>query len=73
MDLIMDNNPDAPDVIGYRAAAVLLGVPVGTVYAWVSQRRVPFLRLSKRLVRFRRSELLAFLDAHRVAPRSEVV
>jgi len=57
---------DFDDIIGYDAAARLLGVAVGTVYAWVSQRRVPHFRISKRCVRFSRRELLRHLQARAV-------
>ena len=54
------------DIIGYREASDLLGVPKGTVHCWVSRRLLPHLRLGKRLVRFRRAELQAWLDSHQV-------
>ena len=38
-------------------AAQFLGVPVGTLYHMVSQRRVPCIRLSKRCLRFRRADI----------------
>lgn len=63
---------DDADVISYASAAQILGLPLGTLYAWVHKRRVPHLRLSARLVRFRRSELLAFLSRHSVAAAFDV-
>ena len=38
--------------MGYKATAQLLGVPVGTLYAWVCRGYVPHIRLSRRCVRF---------------------
>ncbi len=59
------------EIIGYREASALLGVPKGTVHCWVSRRLLSHLRLGKRLVRFRRSELVAWLACHQV-PAKEV-
>lgn len=42
--------------------AEFLGLAVGTVYHLVSQKRLPCLRLSARCLRFRKSDLNAFLD-----------
>jgi len=39
----------------------LTGFRVGTLYRWVSERRIPFLRFSPRCVRFRRSDLEQWL------------
>ena len=42
-------------------AAQFLGVAPGSLYHMVSQRRVPCIRLSKRCLRFRRSDLEAWI------------
>ena len=67
MNAIEEAHDEDIDIIGYRDAARLLGVPVGTLYAWTHQRRVPHFRLAKRLVRFSRRQLLAHLEQHAVA------
>lgn len=56
------------DLLNYREAARVLGVQVGTVYAWVSRRQIPHVRLGPRLVRFRRTELESWIEERRVAP-----
>ena len=53
-------------LVGYDEAARLLGVARNTVYFWVHTRRVPHVRLGPRCVRFRPSELRAWIDAHAV-------
>jgi excisionase family DNA binding protein len=55
-----------PDVLRYADAAKLIGVAVPTMHAFVHERRVPHFRLSARLVIFRRSDLLAWLESRRV-------
>jgi len=40
-----------------RDVAKLTGFSVGTLYHFVSQRRIPVVRISSRCIRFRRSDL----------------
>jgi excisionase family DNA binding protein len=53
-------------LLGYKDASHALGLPIGTLYALVSQHRIPHVRFGERLVRFDRSELMAWIDKHRV-------
>jgi len=55
------------DLVGYEQAAAILGVPVGTLYAWVHYRRVPHVRLGRRLVKFSRVGLGRWLADRAVA------
>jgi excisionase family DNA binding protein len=61
-----------PDMLSYRDAARMLGVSVSTVHTWAYRRQVPHVRLSARVVRFRRAELERWLDA-RYVPAVEPV
>lgn len=54
-------------MLSYPQAAELLGLKVATLYAMVSQRRVPHVRMGSRLVRFSRRALLAWVAAHAVS------
>jgi excisionase family DNA binding protein len=54
------------EMLGYGEAAGLIGVPRGTLYAWVHDHRIPHVRLGARLVRFRRKELEAWLSERHV-------
>ena len=65
-----DSGSTASDVITYPQAAALLGVPVGTLYCWVHERRIPHIRLGARLVRFSRTTTLAWLNGHQVAAKA---
>ncbi len=40
-------------ILSYDDAAEFLGICKGTLYALVSQRRIPHVRIGPRLVRFR--------------------
>jgi len=53
-------------MLSYRAAAEMLGLPLGTVYSLVCQRRIPHHRLGPRLVRFQKEDLEQWLTEHRV-------
>ncbi len=56
-------------LLTYSQASELLGVPIATLYSWVSTRRIPHIRFSKRTVRFAPEQLKLWADAQRVAPR----
>ena len=61
---------DELDLIDYRQAALLLNITPSTLYGWVHRRSVPHIRISRRLVRFSRRELLAWLDACSVSAKT---
>lgn len=46
-----------------RQAAAYMGLSVHTLRQWVSQRRIPFVKLG-RAVRFNPADLAAFITAH---------
>lgn len=59
-------------LITYKEAAALLGLKDGTLYAMVSRKSIPHVRLSPRIVRFDRAELEAWISANSQLPRVEV-
>jgi len=58
-------------LLPYPEAAHLLGLKKSTLYALVSRKQVPHIRLGPRLVRFDESELKAWVDARRVPAQPE--
>lgn len=54
--------------VGYRDAAAYLGVAVGTLYSWVSARRIRFYKIGPRCIRFKIGDLREWIDARAVAP-----
>ncbi|GEM_PF-3568673 len=56
------------DLIGYAEAAQLLNTPIGTLYGWVNRKRVPHIRISKRLVKFSRRALATWIAERTVQP-----
>jgi len=59
------------DLVTYAEASKILNLKLGTLYALVAQHRVPHVRLGRRLVRFSRDELQAWVLSHAVAPWAE--
>jgi len=45
----------------------VLSISIETVYAWTSQKRIPFIKMG-RLVRFNADEVNKWLERQRVAP-----
>jgi excisionase family DNA binding protein len=52
-----------------QEAAQLLAVSVSTLYGWVWQRRIPFIKIG-RAVRFEVADLEKFIQGNRIPPRS---
>jgi excisionase family DNA binding protein len=49
-------------LLDIRKVAALTGFSVGTLYHWVSQRRIPFIWFSNRCVRFRRCDIQKWIS-----------
>jgi excisionase family DNA binding protein len=49
-------------LLNVHEVAGWLGLSPGTVYHLASQRRIPVIRLSARCLKFRRSEILAWIE-----------
>jgi excisionase family DNA binding protein len=55
-----------------RELAERLGISPGTAYHWLSQGRLPCVRLSSRCVRFRESDVEEMLEQLAQAPERDV-
>lgn len=64
---------DTSEVLRKDAASKLLGISKRTLDDWQRRRIVPFSKLPSGAVRFRRSQLLAFLDRYDVTKGHEGV
>jgi len=58
-------SPAEEPFISVEEGAALLSIPPNTLYKWALARRVKSYKVGK-LRRFRRSELLAFVESHSV-------
>jgi excisionase family DNA binding protein len=58
---------DVKILLTVREVAALTGFSEGTLRHWVSQGRIPFVRISDRCVRFLCVDIQAWLAAKRVA------
>lgn len=54
----------------YAQASETLNLKLGTLYGLVSEGRIPHVRLGRRLVRFSRSELEAWMRQRSVSARA---
>ncbi|TFH50686.1 MAG: DNA-binding protein [Methanothrix sp.] len=59
-----------PDLLDYREAAEFLGLSEFTLRRYVSMRRLPFIKVGAKLVRFEPARLLAWIESQRVEPRT---
>jgi len=57
-----------PGLVGKPKAAEILGISLFTVNTWVSQKKIPHIKLGRRVL-FDIDELLRFVKAHAVQPR----
>jgi excisionase family DNA binding protein len=58
-------------LVNIREAAQILCVSVSTLYGWVWQRRIAFVKVG-RAVRFRLGDLQKFIEVNRFEARSEM-
>ena len=49
--------PTAKLLLTINEVAEMTGLSVGTLYHWVSEKRIPIVRFSSRCVRFRRADI----------------
>jgi len=59
-----DRNVLEDRLLTIREVATLTGLQVSSLYHVVSQGRIPVVRLSKRCIRFRYSDLLEWIETH---------
>jgi excisionase family DNA binding protein len=69
-DLTMQLNQNS-QLLKIQEAAGLLSVSVSTLYGWVWQRRIPFVKVGRAL-RFERHDLEKFVQSNRVEARPEM-
>lgn len=48
----------------------MLGVTKATIYSWTSKNKIPHIKLSKRLLKFREREIMAWVSARSVCTDS---
>ncbi len=60
----MKGDTNAPDklLLNIREVSELTGFSVGTIYHFVSELRIPFVRISSRCLRFERNALAAWIE-----------
>jgi excisionase family DNA binding protein len=56
------------ELMTYKQLSELLNTPLGTLYALVSQHRIPHVRLGRRFVRFSRTAINTWLAEQTIGP-----
>ncbi|MCX7038084.1 MAG: helix-turn-helix domain-containing protein [Spirochaetes bacterium] len=57
---------DDNELIGSAEAAKLLGIERTTLYQWTSRKLIPFVRISRNLIKFDPTELQSWIEARRI-------
>jgi excisionase family DNA binding protein len=66
---VADKMTETKILLTAREVAALTGFNEGTLRHWVSQKRIPFVRISNRCVRFRREDIARWVTERSVAAR----
>lgn len=61
-------NNEVQPMLRPKDVAEMLGVALGTVYAWVSRKKIPHHRISPRLVLFKRKDIIRWVNNGRCGP-----
>ncbi len=59
---------ETKDLMDVNELSAMTGIAVGTLYHWVSEKRIPYIRLSAHCVRFSRAAINAWLAQKAVVP-----
>jgi excisionase family DNA binding protein len=59
--------PSSLDILTETEAASLLSLEPRTLRVWRAKRAIPFLRITAKVIRYRRSDIDGWLLRHRVA------
>jgi excisionase family DNA binding protein len=70
LHVAMNKRDDFPRLVNINEASTLIAVKPSTLRAWVLSRKIPFVRVG-RLIRFKRSDLLALIETHSVPMREK--
>ena len=60
---------ESPELLDYKAAATFVGLSEYTLRRYVSMRRLPFIKVGAKLVRFEPARLLRWIESQRFEPR----
>jgi excisionase family DNA binding protein len=63
--------PKEKELLTVHDVASYLGVSRWTVYQWVNQNKIPFVKILGRLLRFDKVEVIDWINKQRVKPRTD--
>jgi excisionase family DNA binding protein len=64
---------DSTELLNPADASKALGIRVSTIRAWVLNRKIPYVKLGGKLVKFRRVDIEKFIAARVVPAQRQVV
>ena len=67
MDILQSLEVVDGEVLNNRGASKFLQISTRTLDDWMRKKRLPYAKLPSGTVRFRRSQLIAFIAKHEVA------
>jgi excisionase family DNA binding protein len=50
----------------YAFASAITGIKVNTLYALVNRKRIPHIKINRRFIQFKKTDLLEWLEEHKV-------
>lgn len=59
------------EILDIKGASAFTNIPVGTLYNWTSERKIPFYKPGKQIL-FSKLELLEWLKKHKVKTHTEL-
>ena len=63
-------DPKPRDFMDYEQLSARINIPVGTLYNWVHENKIPYIRLAERTVRFDPAEVEAWMRKRRCMGRA---
>ncbi len=60
-------NKKVIQLLSVRDVTEMTGLSVFTIYSWVSQKKIPFVKIGSRTL-FDSKDILAWIEAHKVQP-----
>jgi excisionase family DNA binding protein len=66
---VISRNSNERRLLTIQEAAQFLAISVSTLYGWVWQKRIPFVKMGRAL-RFDFAEIEQFIDSNRIQPRN---
>lgn len=58
-------------LLGIEELSEMLGITKATIYSWTSKNKIPYVKLSKKLLKFREEEIIAWIAQRSINPETK--